>query len=49
MVKNVFFKMSSLHPDALAIFGWLAFVACVIVGLPTWLKLILLSATRVLP
>jgi hypothetical protein len=49
MVKHVFFKMKSIHPDALAILGWLAFIACVIVGPPTWLKLILLSAARVLP
>lgn len=49
MVKNVFVKVKSNHPDALAILGWLAFVACVTVGLPIWLKLILLSAARVLP
>jgi hypothetical protein len=49
MVKNVFFKVNSLHHDALAILGWLAFVFGVIVGQPMWLKLSLLSAARVLP
>jgi hypothetical protein len=49
MVKHVFFKVKLLHPDALAIVGWLAFVAGVIVGPPMWLKLTLLSAARVLP
>jgi hypothetical protein len=49
MVKHVFVKVKSLHLDALAIFGWLAFAAGVTVGQPMWLKLTLLSAARVLP
>jgi hypothetical protein len=49
MVKNVFFKVNSLHPDAPAILGWLALIACVMVGPPTWLKLILLSVAGALP
>jgi hypothetical protein len=49
MVKHVFFKVKSLHPDALAILGWLAFAVGATVGLPLWLKLTLLSAARVLP
>jgi hypothetical protein len=48
MVKHVFVKMSSVRPDALAIFGWLAFVGGATVE-TTWLKLVLLSAARVLP
>jgi hypothetical protein len=49
MAKHVFFRVNSLHPGALAILGWLALVFGVIVGQPTWLKLTLLSAARVLP
>ena len=49
MVKHVFVKLRSFHPDALAILGWLAFAAGVTVGQPMWLKLTLLSAARVLP
>ena len=49
MVKYVFFKVKSFHPDSLAILGWLAFAAGVTVGQPMWLKLTLLSAARVLP
>jgi hypothetical protein len=49
MAKDVFFKVKSLHPDALAILGWVAFVACVIAGPRTWIKLVLLSIARVLP
>ncbi len=48
MVKHVFVKMNSVRPDALAILGWLAFVSGVLVE-QTWLKLILMSAARVLP
>jgi len=48
MVKNVFFRMTQSHPAALAIFGWLAFVLGLIVN-PISLKLVLLSAARVLP
>ena len=49
MAKNVFFKVKSIHPDALTILGWVAFVACVFTGARTWIKLILLSIARVLP
>jgi hypothetical protein len=49
MVKCVFFKVNSCHPDALAILGWLAFVLGVYVVEPMGLRLILLSAARVLP
>lgn len=48
MVKNVFIRMKLVHLDALAILGWLAFVCGVFVD-QAWLKLILLSAARVLP
>jgi len=48
MVKNVFSMMSSFHPDSLVILGWIAFVPGVLVE-QTWLKLILLTAARVLP
>lgn len=48
MVKHVFVKTDSVRPDALAILGWLALVSAVLVK-ETWLKLILLSAARVLP
>jgi hypothetical protein len=48
MVQRIFFKMESIHPESLAILGWLAFVTGVLVKL-TWLKLILMSAARVLP
>jgi hypothetical protein len=48
MVKHVFVMLNAVRPDALAFFGWLAFVAGVLVE-QTWLKLILLSAARVLP
>jgi len=49
VVKHVFFKVHSFHPDALAILGWLAFVFGALLVQPMWLKLILLSAARVLP
>jgi len=48
MVKNVLFRMTKSHPVALAIFGWLAFVIGLTVN-PISLKLVLLSAARVLP
>jgi len=48
MVKNVFNRMTQVHPVALAIIGWLAFVVGLIVN-PISLKLMLLSAARVLP
>ena len=48
MVKHVFFRMNHVHPVALAILGWLAFVLGLIVE-PIGLKLMLLSAARVLP
>jgi hypothetical protein len=47
MVKHVYFRMNR-HPVALAIVGWLAFVVGHIVN-PIWIKLVLLSAARVLP
>jgi len=48
MVKNVFFRMTDVHPVALAIIGWLVFVTGLVVN-PIGLKLVLLSAARVLP
>jgi hypothetical protein len=48
MVKNVFNRMTQVHPVALAIIGWLAFIAGLIVK-PIGLKLMFLSAARVLP
>ncbi len=48
MVKDVFNKIESHHPVALAFIGWLAFVLGQIVS-PIGLKLMLLSAARVLP
>jgi hypothetical protein len=48
MVKHVFFRVTRNHPVALAICGWLAFVLGQIVH-PIGLKLVLLSAARVLP
>ena len=48
MGKNVFNKIKSICPVALEILGWLAFVAGLIVK-PIGLKLMLLSAARVLP
>jgi hypothetical protein len=48
MVKSVFCRMNHNHPVALAICGWLAFVLGQIVD-PIGLKLVLLSAARVLP
>ena len=48
MVKNVFNKIESNHPVALAVVGWLAFVLGQIVN-PIGLKLMLVSAARVLP
>jgi hypothetical protein len=48
MVMNVYFRMTKNHPVTLAIVGWLVFFVGVIVD-STFLKLILLSAARVLP
>ncbi len=48
MEKYVFFRMRNIHPVALAIFGWLMFVGGQIVN-PMWLKIVMLSAARVLP
>ncbi len=50
MVKNVFFKLKNLLSlDALAIFGWTCFFVGNYIIEPSWLKLTLLSAARVLP
>jgi hypothetical protein len=48
MVKYVFNKLKAFNPVALAFFGWLAFVMGLVVQ-PIGLKLVLLSAARVLP
>lgn len=48
MVKHVTFRVKSIHPVALAISGWLAFVLGQLVD-STGLRLMLLSAARVLP
>lgn len=48
LVKDVFFRMHHVQPVVLAILGWLAFVLGLIVE-PIGLKLMLLSAARVLP
>lgn len=48
MVRNVFIRMTRVHSDALAIWGWLAFVSGAFVD-EAWLKLILWSVARVLP
>ena len=48
MVKNVILKITHVHPVALALFGWLAFVLGLIAE-PIGLKLMFLSASRVLP
>ena len=50
MVKNVFFKLKNLLSlDALAMFGWTCFFVGNCIIEPSWLKLTLLSAARVLP
>lgn len=49
MVKNVFNKTKLTCPVALAILGWLAFFSGLFVVKPIGLKLMLLSAARVLP
>jgi len=49
MVKNVFFNVNSVHRDALAVVGWLAFASGVLIPDPIGLKLVLLSVARVLP
>jgi len=48
MVKNVFFRMTQIHPVALVTFSWVAFVFGLIIN-STSLKLVLLAAARVLP
>jgi hypothetical protein len=48
MTKNVFNKIESNHPVALAVISWLAFVLGQIAN-PISLKIMLLSAARVLP
>ncbi len=48
MVKNVLVVLNCVHPAALVILSWLAFVFGVFVD-QAWLKLIPLSAARVLP
>jgi len=48
MAKQVFNKMDSFRPVALAILGWLAFVLGLIAK-PISLQVMLLSAARVLP
>lgn len=48
MVKHVFNKIDTYHPVALAIVGWLAFIFAQFAN-PIGLKLMLLSAARVLP
>ena len=50
MVKTVFFKLKNLLSlDALVIFGWTCFIVGNCIIEPSWLKLTLLSAARVLP
>ena len=49
MVKNVYFKVKSFHPDALTDRGWIAFLLGVYFDESMWLKFSLLSAARVLP
>jgi hypothetical protein len=49
MVKNVFSLVRFISPTALTIFGWLAFAAGLWVVEPFVLKLVLMSAARVLP
>jgi hypothetical protein len=49
MMKNVLRKMDALYPDPLAIIGWLAFGFGILTVQSVWLKLLLLSAARVLP
>jgi len=48
MAKNVF-TLNSVHPDPLVIVGWIAFVLGTRLVCPTWAKLLLLMAARVLP
>ena len=48
MVKNVFFRITYVHPVALPIIGWLAFIVGLIVE-PISLKIMCLSVARVLP
>jgi len=49
MVKNVFNGKTLLFPVALVLVDWLTFICGVHVIEPIWLKLVLLSAARVLP
>jgi len=49
MVKNVFNGKALSLPVALVLVGWLTFICGVYVIEPIWLKLVLLSAARVLP
>jgi len=48
MVKHVYCRVRQNLPVALAIFGWIMFVSGQIVH-PIWLKVVMLSAARVLP
>jgi hypothetical protein len=49
MAEGLSNKMNKFPTAALAICGWLVFVLGISIGKPMWLKLILLSAARVLP
>jgi|GEM_PF-1488986 len=49
MIKNVYGSMFKKHPAALAIVGWLAFVFGIVAQDSMTLRLLLLSAARVLP
>ena len=49
MVKNVLNGKALLFPVALVLVSWLTFIGGVYVVDPIWLKLVLLSAARVLP
>lgn len=50
MVKYVSNKiMKRVNPVALAILGWLCFICGAVLELPITLKLLLMSAARVLP
>jgi len=49
MVENVFDRKTLLFPVALVLVSWLTFICGVYVIEPIWLKLVLLTAARVLP
>lgn len=49
MAKNVFNEVKHIYPVALECFGWCCFVVGTIMDNPISMKLILLSAARVLP